>query len=174
MLYSYLLLIEDELDDNSEKPTTRSVSNQSKTAPITGNRPGNGPGENKKDKGPVSKKTSKQDEPESDTEISKIPIDSNFAGVSKRHSPHNGTQKKNSEMQLDLNSLSIRGEEEPKTSTSVPEMAAMPSNFANRRTMRSLNAEQEQEVVDAHNAARLRASGSNMMKMIVCIMTPLS
>lgn len=61
---------------------------------------------------------------EIDTEISKIPIDSNFAGVSKRHSPHNGTQKKNSEMQLDLNSLSIRGEEEPKTSTSVPEVSS--------------------------------------------------
>ncbi|XP_065937356.1 cysteine-rich venom protein latisemin [Magallana gigas] len=102
---------------------------------------------------------------EADTDISNILIDRNFAGVSKRHSPHNGRQKRNSEMQLDLNNLSIRGEEEPKTSTSVPEMAAMPNDFANRRTMRSLNSEQEQEVVDAHNAARLRASSSNMMKM---------
>lgn len=45
-------------------------------------------------------------------------------------------------------------------------MAAMQNDFANRRTMRSLNEEQEHEVVDAHNAARLRASGSNMMKMV--------
>lgn len=61
---------------------------------------------------------------EVDTEISKIPIDRNFAGVSKRHSPHNGRQIRNSEMQLDLNNLSIRGEEEPKTSTSVPEVSS--------------------------------------------------
>lgn len=61
---------------------------------------------------------------EVDTDISNIPIDRNFAGVSKRHSPHNGRQKKNSEMQLDLNNLSIRGEEEPKTSTSVPEVSS--------------------------------------------------
>lgn len=61
---------------------------------------------------------------EVDTEISNIPIDRNFAGLSKRHTPHNGRQKKNSEMQLDLNNLSIRGEEEPKTSTSVPEVSS--------------------------------------------------
>lgn len=63
---------------------------------------------------------------EVDTEISKNPIDRNIrnAGVSKRHSPHNGRQKKNSEMQLDLNNLSIRGEEEPKTTTSVPEVSS--------------------------------------------------
>lgn len=61
---------------------------------------------------------------EVDTEISNIPIDRNFVGLSKRHTPHNGRQKKNSEMQLDLNNLSIRGEEEPKTSTSVPEVSS--------------------------------------------------
>lgn len=61
---------------------------------------------------------------EVDTEISKIPIDRNFTGLSKRHSPHNGRQIRNSEMQLDLNNLSIRGEEEPKTSTSVPEVSS--------------------------------------------------
>lgn len=61
---------------------------------------------------------------EADTDISNILIDRNFAGVSKRHSPHNGRQKRNSEMQLDLNNMSIRREEEPKTSTSVPEVSS--------------------------------------------------
>lgn len=42
-----LFASEDELDENSEKPTTRSVSNHSNTAPITGNGPGNGPWEKK-------------------------------------------------------------------------------------------------------------------------------
>lgn len=55
-----LFASEDELDENSERPTTRSVSNQSNTAPITGNEPGKGPGKNEKGKGPVSKKTSKR------------------------------------------------------------------------------------------------------------------
>lgn len=51
-------------------------------------------------------------------DILKVPIERNFAGVSKRHSPHNGRQKKNSEMQLDLNDLSMSGIEEAKTSVS--------------------------------------------------------
>lgn len=51
-------------------------------------------------------------------DILKVPIERNFAGVSKRHSPHNGRQKKNSEMQLDLNDLSMSGKEEAKTSVS--------------------------------------------------------
>lgn len=57
-----------------------------------------------------------------DGDILKVPIDRNFAGVSKRHSPHNGRQKKNLEMQLDLNNLSMSGIEEAKTS--VPEVSS--------------------------------------------------
>lgn len=40
-----LFASEDELDEYSEILTTRSVPNQSNTAPITGNVLGNGPGE---------------------------------------------------------------------------------------------------------------------------------
>lgn len=71
-----LFASEDELDENSERPTTRSVSNQSNTAPITGNEPGKGPGKNAKGKGPVSKKTSKRkkDEPESGNKKQKVDL----------------------------------------------------------------------------------------------------
>lgn len=59
-----------------------------------------------------------------DGTILKVPMDRNIAGVSKRHTPHNGRQKKNSEMQLDLNDLSMSGKEEPITSTSIPEVSS--------------------------------------------------
>lgn len=59
-----------------------------------------------------------------DGNILKVPMDRNIARVSKRHTPHNGRQKKNSEMQLDLNDLSMGGKEEPKTSTSIPEVSS--------------------------------------------------
>lgn len=59
-----------------------------------------------------------------DGNILKVPMDRNIAGVSKRHTPHNGRQKKKSEMQLDLNDLSMSGKEEPKTSTSIPEVSS--------------------------------------------------
>lgn len=47
-----LFASEDELDQYSERLTTRSVPNQSNTAPITGNGPGKGPGGIKKAQGP--------------------------------------------------------------------------------------------------------------------------
>lgn len=47
-----LFASEDELDEYSERLTTRSVPNQSNTAPITGNGPGKGPGGIKKAQGP--------------------------------------------------------------------------------------------------------------------------
>lgn len=66
MLYNFFAS-KDELDENSERPNTRSVANQSNTAPITGNGPG---------KGPMNKKTSKrkQDEPESGSKKHKVDL----------------------------------------------------------------------------------------------------
>lgn len=61
---------------------------------------------------------------EVDIEILNILIDRNFVGLFKRYIFYNGRQKKNLEMQLDLNNLLIRGEEELKIMIFVLEVSS--------------------------------------------------
>lgn len=61
---------------------------------------------------------------EVDIDILNILIDRNFVGVFKRYSFYNGRQKRNLEMQLDLNNLLIRGEEELKILIFVLEVSS--------------------------------------------------
>lgn len=61
---------------------------------------------------------------EVDIEILNILIDRNFVGLFKRYIFYNGRQKKNLEMQLDLNNLLIRGEEELKILIFVLEVSS--------------------------------------------------
>ncbi|XP_078340482.1 uncharacterized protein LOC144627388 [Crassostrea virginica] len=87
-------------------------------------------------------------------------------GLQRGHIPHlDGEQETSPRMQLDLNNL--MKEKLPTKETFKPNIVQRAAGLAGNLRRRSLSVEQEQEVVDVHDAIRRNVSppGSNLMKM---------